>query len=135
MDIKSALKSQYHACLKTLRLAIEQCPDEKWDNSADGFAAFWRVAYHALYFTHFYLQKDQQSFMPWPRHRDEAQFTGPLPWQGNRAPKTCEPYTRQDILDYWKTCDGMVDAAVDALDLSAPQCGFPWYQMPALEHQ
>jgi hypothetical protein len=29
----------------------------------------------------------------------------------------------------------MVDARVDALDLSAPQCGFPWYKMTTLEHQ
>jgi hypothetical protein len=29
----------------------------------------------------------------------------------------------------------MIDAGVDRLDLSAPQCGFPWYQMPTLEHQ
>lgn len=135
MDIQSALKSQYHAALKSLRLAIEQCPDEKWNNPADGFAAFWRVAYHALFFTHFYLQKDAQSFKPWARHREEANFTGPLPWEKNRLPKTCEPYTKQDLLDYWQTCDAMVDSAIDALDLSAPQCGFPWYQMPTLEHQ
>lgn len=31
-------------------------------------------------------------------------------------------------------CDEKV-AGVDALDLSAPQCGFPWYKMPTLEHQ
>ncbi len=27
MNIQSALKSQYHAALKTLRLAVEKCPD------------------------------------------------------------------------------------------------------------
>jgi DinB superfamily len=135
MDIQSALKSQYHASLKTLRLAIEQCPDPLWDDPADGFAAFWRVAYHALFFTHFYLQKDQHSFAPWTRHRDEAQFIGKLPWENNRAPKSSEPYTRDDIIEYWSVCDGMIDATVDALDLSAPECGFPWYPMPKLEHQ
>jgi hypothetical protein len=29
----------------------------------------------------------------------------------------------------------MIDPGVDGLDLSAPECGFPWYQMPKLEHQ
>jgi hypothetical protein len=29
----------------------------------------------------------------------------------------------------------MIDACIDALDLSAPQCGFPWYKMSTLEHQ
>ena len=29
----------------------------------------------------------------------------------------------------------MVDTAVDQLDLDAQQCGFPWYQLPKLDHQ
>ena len=52
MDIRSALKSQYHAALKALRLAIELCPDDRWDDPADGAAAFWRVAYHTLHYAH-----------------------------------------------------------------------------------
>jgi hypothetical protein len=28
-----------------------------------------------------------------------------------------------------------IDSAVDAMDLAAPQCGFPWYKMGTLEHQ
>ena len=47
----------------------------------------------------------------------------------------CEPFTRDDILEYCNVCDGMIDAGIDALDLSASQCGFPWYKMPTLEHQ
>ena len=135
MDVRSALKSQYHAALKTLRLAIEKCPEAMWNRPADGFAAFWRVAYHTLFYTHFYLQKDQHSFTRWARHQDEAQVTGKIQREGNRDPKPCQPYTREDILEYWQLCDGLIDAGVDALDLSAPECGFSWYQMPKLEHQ
>jgi hypothetical protein len=135
MDMQSALKSQYHAGLKTLRLTIDQCPPAMWNDPADGFAAFWRVGYHALFFTHFYLQQDQQSFTPWARAREEGQFLGKLPWDKNRLPKPCEPYTQADLVEYWQACDGMIDAGVDKLDLSAPQCGFPWYKMPTLEHQ
>jgi hypothetical protein len=135
MDVRSALKSQYHAALNTLREAIQKAPDAIWKDTTDGFAAYWRVAYHTLYFAHFYLQQDQNSFTPWVGHRDEAQFMSNLPWENNRPPKSCEAYTRDDILEYWRVCDGMIDAGVDALDLSAPQCGFPWYQMPTLEHQ
>ncbi len=29
----------------------------------------------------------------------------------------------------------MVDAAVDGLDLEAPECGFWWYKLPKLDHQ
>lgn len=135
MDVQSALKSQYHAALKTLRDVIEQCPPTMWDDPADGPARFWRVAYHTLFFAHLYLQPDGQHFVPWDKSRDEAQLLGGVPWEGGRPAKPCEPYTPAEILEYWRACDAMVDAAVDALDLSAQQCGFPWYRMPTLEHQ
>jgi DinB superfamily len=135
MDVRSALKSQYHAAHKTLRAAIENCPDSMWNDPADGSPPFWRVAYHTLFWSHFYLQQRQEDFVPWARHRDEAQFIASLPWDNNRAPKPCEPFTRGDLLDYLGECDRMIDAAVDALDLSAPESGFPWYNMPKLEHQ
>ena len=135
MDVRAALKSQYHAGLKSLRLAIEQCPDSLWDNPADGAAAFWRVAYHTLFYTHFYLQKDEHSFTPWTRHRDESQHLSGIPWENNRLPHPCEPYSRNDILEYWRLCDGMINESVEDLDLSATECGFPWYPIPTLEHQ
>jgi len=135
MDVSAALKSQYHASLKALRRAVERCPDELWDDPADGSAAFWRVAYHVLFFTHFYLQKDEHSFTPWSRHQPDAHYLGNVPSDDNRPPCPCEPYTRDDIFEYLRVCDDMVDDCVDALELSAPESGFPWYPMPKLEHQ
>ena len=135
MNVRSALKSQYHAALKTLRQVIEKCPDEMWQNSAEGSGPFWRVAYHTLFFSHFYLHQGQEDFRPWSRHREEAHFISSVSREGNRPPKPCEPFTRDELLEYCDKCDQMIDAGVDALDLSAPQCGFPWYQMPTLEHQ
>ncbi len=51
MNVQSALKSQYHAALKTLRSAVEKCPDALWDDPADGAARFWRIVYHTLFYT------------------------------------------------------------------------------------
>jgi hypothetical protein len=127
MDIRSALKSQYHAALKMLRDAIDQCPDAMWNDPADGPASFWRVAYHTLFYAHFYLQQDEKNFVPWERALPEAHFI--------EAQKPIEPYTKADLLEYWQICDGMIDAGVHALDLSASQCGFYWYKMSTLEHQ
>jgi hypothetical protein len=135
MEVRSALKSQYHAALKTLHDVIEKCPEELWNDPADSSAPFWRVAYHTLFYAHLYLQQNQEAFTPWARHREEAQYISSVPREANRPPKQCEPFTRKDLLDYCKECDGMIDGGVDALDLSAPQCGFPWYKMPTLEHQ
>ena len=135
MDVRSALKSQYDAALKTLHDVFEKCPDGMWNDPADSSAPFWRVAYHTMYFAHLYLQQNQEAFTPWARHREEANFISSVPREGHPPPKPCEPFTRDDLLEYCNVCDAMVDAGVDALDLSAPQCGFPWYKMPTLEHQ
>jgi hypothetical protein len=135
MNVEAALKSQYHAALKALRATIEKCPDALWDDPGDGMAPFWRVAYHTLFYTHFYLQRDQESFAPWARHRPEANFIDVLPWENSRPPMVHGPYSREELLEYWKVCDDMIDGGVDRLDLSADQCGFPWYRMPTLEHQ
>ena len=135
MDIQSALKSQYHAAHKSLRQAIEKCPDELWDDPADGAATFWRVVYHTLFYTHFYLQQDEHSFSAWARHSEEANVLGIISGDNPRPPKSAKPFTRDDLLEYWRICDDMIDHAVDKLDLSAPSCGFAWYNMPKLEHQ
>ena len=135
MDIRPALKSQYHAALKTLQDVIEKCPDAMWDDPKDREARFWRVGYHTLFYTHFYLQQDEKDFIPWARHRENAQSITVDPSEPSRKPEDCEPYTREELLEYCKQCDRMIDARVEALDLSAPQCGFPWYKMPTLEHQ
>jgi hypothetical protein len=135
MDIRPALKSQYHAALETLRQAIENAPDAMWSDPGDGSSPFWRVVYHTLFFTDLYLRQNEQAFSRWARHREDAQFISSVPEDTAQAPKPCQPFTREDVLEYWRVCDGMVDAQVDALDLTATESGFDWYSVPKLEHQ
>jgi hypothetical protein len=135
MNVQSALKSQYHAALSALRSDVEKCPDALWNDPGDGAAPFWRVVYHTLFYTHFYLQQDQNRFVPWAGHREEANFLDTVSGDNPRPPRPCKPFTRDELLEYWRICDGMIDRGVDVLDLSAPQCGFPWFKMPTLEHQ
>lgn len=131
MNIKPALKSQYHAALLMLRETIELCPDDLW-TAGEARRPFWRIAYHALFYTHFYLQPDEAAFQPWDKHRPECSVLEGGPGE---VPKDCAAYTRSELLEYWQLCDGAIDAGVDRLDLTAPECGFPWYSMPKLEHQ
>lgn len=134
MSIQTSLKGQYHAAMAMLLDAVRKCPDELWTGGGHA-VPFWRVAYHALFFTHLYLGVDVKAFRPWERHREEAEQLGPMPWAGNRMPKAVEPYTKAEILEYWRVCDAMVDGCVDAMDLDARECGFPWYRLPKLDHQ
>src|SRR5262249_50742169 len=74
--MKSALKRQYHAALETLRRCVDQCPQALWDCDSDAGAPFWRVAYHTIFYTHFYLGKNNKVFEPWKKHRKGADNLG-----------------------------------------------------------
>src|SRR5262245_46430539 len=54
---------------------------------------------------------------------------------GRHRSRTGEPYTKSQLLAYWTICDELIDGAVDALDLAAPECGFFWYKVSKIEHQ
>ena len=132
MDVRSALKGQYRAVLGMLREAIEKWPMELWEKT-DGEMPAWRVAYHAIYFTHLYLGKDNESFVKWAKHRDPLQRFGN--GGGAKEGEVIVPYTKEEVLEYWGICREMVDGAVDAMNLERQECGFSWYQMPKLDHQ
>jgi hypothetical protein len=131
---KTVLKSQYQAALAMLEQTIEQCPEDLW-TSGDHPNPFWHVAYHALFCTHMYLQPNEAAFHPWEHHREEYQFLGALPWPPQRKPNIGEPYTKAQVMEYLRMCAAMADAAVEKLDLEAPESGFGWYKMSKLEHQ
>jgi hypothetical protein len=111
-----------------LRTAIRVCPEDLWSSSDDHANPYWRIAYHTLYYTDLYLQPNNRTFRPWEYHQRGIQ-------RMNRWRKTWRPYTKAEVLAYWRICDSMVDGAVDSLDLNASQSGFSWYKIPKLEHQ
>jgi hypothetical protein len=139
LTLRPVLKSQYHAALAMLGDAIEQCPDNVW-SASDHMNAFWQIAYHTLYFTHLYLYPDRSAFRPWKHHQSGVQHPDGIPGDpdpNSSLPLIPTPYTKVQVLEYWKFCDQMVDDALDKLDLENPDCGFPNYYpgMSKLEHQ
>lgn len=135
--LRDVLKSQYRAGLAMLREAVEKCPETEWTRG-DRTNAFWQIAYHALFFTHLYLQTDEAAFRPWEQHRGDVQHPDGIPGPADPKsplPLVAEPYTREQVLAYCDHCERMVDGAVDALDLDAPESGFYWYPVSKLEHQ
>jgi hypothetical protein len=58
-----------------------------------------------------------------PIHVTEDGIAG-RPKPGSSLPLLPQPYTKAQVLEYWKFCDGMVDNAVDKLDLESPESGF-----------
>ncbi len=111
-----------------LRETVEKCPDEIWV-SGEHPRNFWRIAFHAVFFTHLYLQQNEAAFRRWDKHRDHCDVL----WA---EPPDVEAYSRADILQYIDLVDESVDATVDGLDLDTQESGFDWYpNTPKLDHQ
>lgn len=125
--IRKALQSQYQAAIHTLQNTIEDCPDALWTDRQYN-NPYWQVAYHALYYTHLYLEQDLEDFQPWEKHREGYHKFG------DHATELM-PYSREELIEYCNLCREKADRAVVILDLDREDSGFYWYQMPKLEHQ
>ncbi|MFM9874119.1 MAG: DinB family protein [Fimbriimonadaceae bacterium] len=128
MDIKKSLKRQYKASLNMLRECIEKCPDEAW-LAGEHPRNFWRIAYHALYYTHLYMMPTEDDFVAWEKHRDDSRIL----WD---KPAVEEAYSIEETLEYLDFVAAHVGEWVDALDLESKSTGIPWYKgMGKFEHQ
>jgi hypothetical protein len=123
--MQDVVKSQYHASLDMLSQAIMRCPDALWDERSYK-NPFWNVGYHALFYTHLYLQPTQKDFVAWSKHR--AGYHNPD--QGSAG----EPYGREEILEYLQLCREQVEKQVPSLEMDAPS-GFSWLPFSKLELQ
>ena len=133
MNIPAVLESQYLAALAMLAQAVDACAPEVWDDPADKNPT-WRVAGHALFYTHLYLARDEKSFVAWEEHRAESQFLGALPWPPHDLPNPCDPYTKEQIGAYMEVCRRAVHEQLPETDLDAPS-GFQWLPFNKLELQ
>jgi hypothetical protein len=122
MDYQQIIRSQYLATLEMLKQAIEKCPDALWDDPADK-NKFWHVAYHALFYTHLYLQPTEQDFKPWGTYRHQHDLS-----------ETADPYTREEVLEYLAFCQQQVEDKVPQLNLDA-ESGFYWLPLNKAELQ
>lgn len=126
--LKETIAGQYGAGLMMLRPCIELCPDNIW-LSGEPPREVWRIAYHALYYTHLYLAENQRSFKPIRGFsRERANLWG--------TPKGSTPTTKEELLDYLDFILSIVPERLSAMDLDAPDAGFSYYPgMPKLTHQ
>jgi hypothetical protein len=109
--------------------AIEVCPEDLW-LASDYRNRSWHIAYHAVFYTHFYVQDSQADFRAWAKHQADSQYLGPP----NEGPALVRPYSRAEVLEYHKLCCAEVEARVPRLELSAPS-GFYWLPFNKMELQ
>jgi hypothetical protein len=130
--VKRSLLHQYEAALSTLRLCLEQCPDDKWHGRVGNFP-FWHVAYHALYYGDFYLSPNADAFEPQEFHRENYQYFDRNPQ--NEPVVADVPYERDVLLGYAEHCRNKATTAMAAEteETLAGPSGFSWYEVPRAE--
>lgn len=134
MKLNDIFSSQYRAGLAMLKNAVAACDDALW-NDANHKNRFWRVAYHALFYTDLYLSQDEQHFVPWQKHREDYQVLGDkVPWPPHHAPKIGEPYTQLEVLEYCDALRASLSERFAALDVEAAS-GFFWLPFSKAELQ
>jgi hypothetical protein len=94
------LKHQHHSTLAMLQSAIEGCPEELWNHEYAG-VAFWREAYHALFWMHNFLGPRDKRFAP-------------QPWVIRPAKDSC---SRAEALQYAAQTRAYIDEVFDAMTL------------------
>lgn len=129
MGAKKTIKSQYYASLEMLRQAIEACPESLWYDQEHP-SPFWQIAYHALFYTHLYLQPSEEDFVPWEKHAEASRSLG----SSGEGAEAGEPYSKEDLLAYHRLCYQQVEERVPLLDLEAGS-GFYWLPFDKLELQ
>jgi hypothetical protein len=137
MILRQALKEQYHAALAMLTDCVEKCPDDQW-TAGNPQRPFWRIALHAVYFTHLYLGQNEAAYQPWPGKPEVRPEPDQEPWgvEPYDLPEDFEPYTKEQLLDYIAFVDSLIDPTVDTLDLETQDTGISWYKsMGKLSHE
>jgi len=134
MNLHAVLQSQYLAALAMLEKAIIVCPDELWDAPTDT-NKFWHIAYHAIFYTHLYLQPREDDFAAWDKARENYNFMGTLPAPPHEKVKVEAAYTKAEILEYLALFRQEIPETVAMLDLASEESGFSWISLNKLELQ
>lgn len=111
-----------------LRETILRCPDKVWDDPTQG-NRFWHIAYHTLFYTHFYLSPSEGEFEPWEYGiRGMQFFRSYVPAEPDG---TC-PYTKEQLLAYTDRIATSLESRIAAEPFADPS-GFEWLPFSRLE--
>jgi hypothetical protein len=133
-NLGDPILSQYQASLEMLKQAISMCPETLWNDLADR-NQFWHIAYHALFYTHLYIQEKVEKFTTWAQHRPHYEQLGPYLENSKGSPQIREPYSKAEMLAYLDFCTQEVADKMATVNLESDSSGFPWLPFGKLELQ
>ena len=122
---------QFTAAIQMIRLAIQSCPDNLWDDRSEG-SPFWHLAYHALFYADFYLSENNKVFKPREFHTGDAHFLpGDYKEYGGIVVTPDNAYTQEQLLDYADHCIYKCRETIEKLtdEKALERCGFWWYEL------
>ena len=122
---------QFAAAIQTIRLAIEACPDQLWDDRTDG-TPFWHLAYHALFYADFYLSDDEKTFQARNFHVDKSQLLpGDYREYAGIVDTPEKTFRKDQLLDYADHCVRKCGETFEKLtdERVLERCGFWWYKL------
>jgi hypothetical protein len=128
---QTVIARQQAASIQMIRSAVDACPEELWDDRTEG-SPFWHLAYHALFYTDFYLSDDEKSFQPTAGFEAKAHF---LPGDyGAYAGVVTTPekaFAKAQLLDYADQCLRKCEDTFARLtdERALERCGFWWYKL------
>jgi len=129
--VRQTILRQYRAALDMLGQAVERCPEELW-LSSEYPNRFWHIAYHSVFYVHFYVQPSEAEFKPWAKHQPKSNFLGP--WAKDEPFELPEPYSKQDVQEYRELSRIEVEKQVPVVCFEAGS-GFSWLPFNKLELQ
>jgi len=128
--MKNEIISQYSASLKMLMDTIKKCPEYVWNNDTYE-SAYWRLVYHALYYTALYLSKNPDTFTPWSGHRDDYENLGAI-IHDNKPIIFEKIYTKEEMLAYAESIMAQCEIAVKETT-PGENSGFYWLSISRME--
>ena len=114
-----------------LRHCVELCPADLWSEGTHP-RAFWRIAYHATFYAHYYMMPAHDQLQPWEKHDHQAVVL----WLDDESgvPPEVTSYSQAEVVEYIDRLIANVPTWLAALDLDSEDSGFPWYPIPKLDH-
>jgi hypothetical protein len=127
---------QFAIAIDALDDALRTCPDELWTSRlwadepdqwvAAGFASYWYLGYHTLFWLDLYLTGAEEGFAP-PAPFDLVEMEA-----NETLPRI---YTRTELLGYLALCRQRCQATIATLtgEDAYRVCRFPWGELPFAE--
>jgi len=129
---------QFGAAIDMLGDTLRDCPEDLWEKRlwqdqpeqwvASGFATFWYLGYHTLFWLDLYLTGAEEGFAP-PAPFDLVEMES-----GEALPRT---YTRAELLGYLDDCRRKCQETIVTMSTEQARrlCRFPWGELPFAELQ